>query len=263
LERSEFSLHYQPQIDIRDGRIVGFEAMLRWDTPTRGSVSPAKFIAILEETGLIIPVGEWVLHQACRWAAGLSVDGQQQPPQIAVNLSSRQFRHPGLFQSIADALAQSGLAPERLELEITESGLVDVEAHGQTMDQLKRLGVQLGIDDFGTGYSSLSYLKRFPVDRLKIDASFVRDVPGDPEDAAIVRTIIGLGHNLGLQVIAEGVETPEQLQFLADNDCDEIQGYLVARPLPGSAIVNWVNDWRPHRWRASALAPPTARAVDG
>lgn len=242
LARQEFSLHYQPQVAIDDGRIIGFEALLRWHCDARGSTPPDVFIPILEETGLINSVGEWVLNAACRWAASLG-STVEPSPSIAVNLSARQFRQPDLAGSVAKALRASGLPPGRLELEITESSLLDVESHLETMDSLKKLGVRLSIDDFGTGYSSLSYLKRFPVDRLKIDASFVRDVAGDPDDAAIVTTIIGLAHNLDLRVIAEGVESPAQLEFLQAQGCDEIQGYLIARPMPERDLPDWKKAW--------------------
>ena len=254
LVRNEFSLHYQPQIAIDNGRVIGFEALLRWHCEARGNTPPNLFIPILEETGLIIPVGEWVLNAACRWAATLDDDGVDPAPSIAVNISARQFRQPDLAGVVARALHASGLAPSRLELEITESSLLDVESHLQTMDSLKRLGVRLSIDDFGTGYSSLSYLKRFPVDRLKIDASFVRDVADDPDDAAIVTTIIGLAHNLDLRVIAEGVENPAQLEFLQAQGCDEIQGYLVARPMPEPDVSEWQRAWRSTGLAARASA---------
>lgn len=246
LARGEFSLYYQPQIDTSNSHVIGFEALLRWDSPVRGGIPPSVFIPLLEDTGLIIPVGDWVLYEACRWAAVLETTGATAAPTIAVNLSARQFYQPTLHKLVAAALTASGLQPKRLELEITESILVDVEAHLETMDRLKRIGVSLSIDDFGTGYSSLSYLKRFPVDRLKIDASFVRDVAVDPDDASIVTTIIGLSHNLGMNVIAEGVETAEQLRFLQEQGCDEIQGYFVARPMPAQDVTAWLRNWTMH-----------------
>ena len=242
LARGEFALHYQPQIDVRDGRVIGFEALLRWHSEARGMIPPNVFIPILEDTGLIIQVGNWVLHDACRWAAGLDCRDQA-PPGVSVNISARQFRQPDLVEIVAAALEESGLAAGRLELEITESCLLDAEEQLQTMRRLKALGVQLSIDDFGTGYSSLSYLKRFPVDRLKIDGSFVRDVADDPDDAAIVTTIIGLAKNLGMDVIAEGVETHGQVAFLMQQGCSEIQGYLIARPMAAGNVVDWWTDW--------------------
>ncbi|WP_119353256.1 EAL domain-containing protein [Azohydromonas sediminis] len=239
LARGEFAVHYQPKVAIDGGEVIGFEALLRWRNARLGPVSPAVFIPILEETGLIVEVGEWVLAEACRWAARLPATGAS-APGVSVNLSARQFRHPHLDDVVQRALAATGLDPARLELEITESILVDRQADLQTMQRLKSLGVGLSIDDFGTGYSSLSYLKRFPVDRLKVDASFVRDVADDPDDAAIVAAIVGLAHHLQLRVIAEGVETAEQLGFLRRHGCDEVQGYLFARPMPGDEARAWL-----------------------
>jgi diguanylate cyclase (GGDEF)-like protein/PAS domain S-box-containing protein len=247
LARNEFSLHYQPKVDLADGAVVGFEALLRWRNGLLGNVSPATFIPILEEIGLIVEVGEWVLREACRWAAAVE-PGAGPAPGISVNLSARQFRHTPLDRVVQSALEASGLPACKLELEITESILMDLDANLATMDRLKKLGVALSIDDFGTGYSSLSYLKRFPVDRLKIDASFVRDVALDSDDAAIVVAIIGLAHNLQLRVVAEGVETQEQLDFLRQHGCDEVQGYLFARPMPGLQALQWLGQrllWTP------------------
>jgi diguanylate cyclase (GGDEF)-like protein/PAS domain S-box-containing protein len=249
LARGDFALHYQPKVAIADGSVIGFEALLRWRNPRLGQVSPAVFIPILEETGLIVEVGEWVLGEACRWASGLPDRGVR-APSISVNLSARQFRHPRLDEVVQRALDDAGLSAGRLELEITESSLVDLQANLQTMQRMKALGVNLSIDDFGTGYSSLSYLKRFPVDRLKVDASFVRDVADDPDDAAIVAAIVGLAHHLQLRVIAEGVETAEQLDFLRRQGCDEVQGYLFARPMPADEARAWL------------AAHPSGRALD-
>jgi len=243
LERNEFTLHYQPQVDAHDGQVVGYEALLRWRSPVQGNVSPAVFIPILEETGLIVPVGEWVLREACQWASRLPQGGEA-ATLISVNLSARQFAHQDLHRAVEDALAASRLQARRLELEITESSLIDPQMNIESMDRLKQLGARLTIDDFGTGYSSLSYLKRFPIDRLKIDASFVRDVASDPDDAAIATAIIGLAHALGLQVVAEGVETEAQLAFLRGQGCDEIQGYLVAKPMAGDATMDWLDSWK-------------------
>jgi diguanylate cyclase (GGDEF)-like protein/PAS domain S-box-containing protein len=242
LERNEYALHYQPQVDARDGRVVGFEALLRWRSPEQGQVSPGVFIPILEETGLIVEVGEWVLHEACQWASRLS-RADDDATLISVNLSARQFAHQDLHRAVENALGASRLQSRRLELEITESSLIDPQMNIESMNRLKQLGARLTIDDFGTGYSSLSYLKRFPIDRLKIDASFVRDVASDPDDAAIATAIIGLAHALGLRVVAEGVETTAQLEFLRGQGCDEIQGYLVARPMAGDAALKWLHDW--------------------
>jgi len=239
LANGEFLLHYQPKVAVADGSVIGFEALLRWRNPRLGEVSPATFVPLLEETGMIVEVGEWVLAQACRWAARLPADGAP-APGISVNVSARQFRHPRLDEVVRRTLADAGLPAGRLELEITESSLVDLHANLQTMQRLKALGIELSIDDFGTGYSSLSYLKRFPVDRLKIDASFVRDVAIDPDDAAIASAIIGLAHHLQLRVIAEGVESAEQFEFLRREGCDEVQGYLFARPMPAAEASDWL-----------------------
>lgn len=258
LKRGEFSLHYQPKTTIDDGAVIGFEALLRWQNARLGAVSPAVFVPILEEIGLIVEVGEWVLREACRWAACLHL-ATGPLPGIAVNLSARQFRHPHLDRVVQSALSDSGLPASRLDLEITESSLLDLEANLQTMDRLKKLGVGLSIDDFGTGYSSLSYLKRFPVDRLKIDASFVRDVAHDPDDAVIVIAIIGLAHHLQLRVIAEGVETEEQMAFLRRNGCDEAQGYLLARPMPAEVALAWLTARQPQ----APAAPARLLAASG
>ncbi|HJX85289.1 MAG TPA: EAL domain-containing protein, partial [Candidatus Angelobacter sp.] len=240
LERQEFTVFYQPKVKITNGQIVGMEALVRWRHPELGMVSPAEFIPLAEETGLIVPLGEWVLQTACRqnkaWqAAGL--------PKlcVAVNLSPRQFQQPDLLAMVERALKESQLDPNSLELEITESSVMrSTESAIVTMKALKTMGVHLAIDDFGSGYSSLAYLKRFPIDCLKIDQSFVRDVTGDPNDAAIVMAVITLAHSLNLSVVAEGVETEEQLRFLRLLRCDEMQGYLFSRPLDAEAFQSLV-----------------------
>ncbi|WP_159887491.1 putative bifunctional diguanylate cyclase/phosphodiesterase [Paenibacillus puerhi] len=231
LLREELLLHYQPQMDIESGRIVGFEALVRWAHPERGLVSPGHFIPFAEESGLIVPIGEWVLREACRQNKEWQ-DAGYAPPPVSVNLSTRQFLQHNLAGRVAEVLKVTGLDPNQLELEITESCTMDVEYAIEQMHELKRLGVKISIDDFGTGYSSLSYLKKFPIDKLKIDQSFVRDIMTDPNDAAIVASIIAMTGHLSLKVIAEGVETEEQLQFLHRNQCDEIQGYYFSPPLP-------------------------------
>ncbi len=236
LKRDDFVLHYQPQIDIASGVMVGVEALLRMRHPELGLVPPGTFIPIAEETGLIVPIGIWVINEACRQGR-LWRDAGLTELRIAVNLSAKQFLQPGLLDIVEKALADSGLPPQQLELELTESILMrDSEVIIDTLRRFKKMGVQLSIDDFGTGFSSLSYLKRFDLDRLKIDQSFVRDITSDPDDLAIARAVIALGHSLGLKVIAEGVESGEQLELLRTNGCDEIQGYYFSRPQPASEI---------------------------
>lgn len=232
LEREEFRVYYQPRIDAASGHIIGAEALIRWDCPGKGIIPPDSFISIAEETGLIIPIGQWILEEACRQNSAWQRAGLP-PINVSVNLSPIQFRHTGLVQAVASALTQAGLDPAFLELELTESFVMhDAERINVAMKSLKTLGVDIAVDDFGTGYSSLSYLKRFPVDRLKVDKSFVRDIDSDPDDAAIVRAIITLGHALGLKVVAEGVETLAHLEFLRQHGCDELQGYYFSRPIP-------------------------------
>ncbi|WUR15196.1 EAL domain-containing protein [[Empedobacter] haloabium] len=234
LVRQEFVLHYQPQLDLASGAIVGVEALLRWQHPELGMVSPQRFIGLAEETGLIVPIGAWVMRTACAQAQAWRAAGLP-PLRMAVNLSARQFAQPDLVQSIAAVLAETGLPPAGLELELTESLFVDDVARAVALlHELKNLGVALSIDDFGTGYSSLSYLRTFPIDVLKIDRTFVGQIDGDSDQAAIVVSIIALAHNLQLKVIAEGVETAEQLDFLRAHECDQVQGYYFSRPVPAA-----------------------------
>lgn len=234
LEGSELTLHYQPQVALRSGAIVGAEALLRWSNPEFGTVPPAKFIPVAEATGLIVPIGDWALREACRQTRSWRDAGLPEVV-VAVNLSTMQFRRGDIAERVAAALDASGLEAARLELEITESAVMhDADAAVGMLRRLKGLGVQLAIDDFGTGYSSLSYLKRFPVRRLKIDQGFVRGLPADSDDAAIVEAVISLGRSLGLEVIAEGVENRAQLEFLTRCGCDQIQGYLFSPPLPAA-----------------------------
>jgi diguanylate cyclase (GGDEF)-like protein/PAS domain S-box-containing protein len=246
LERNEFCLHYQPQVDLRSGRIVGAEALIRWNHSLLGMVSPAQFIPIAEENGLIIPIGEWVLREACRQNSEWRKLGL---PEIvmAVNLSAVQFRQKDLGAMIVDILRQSGLAPSALELEITESSVMrNSDAAIELLQQLKEMGLKLSMDDFGTGYSSLGYLKRLPIGKLKIDQSFVRDLMTDPDDAVIAQTIITMAHSLKLKVVAEGVETAEQLAFLQQQQCDEMQGYYFSRPLVAEQFASLLasqSDW--------------------
>lgn len=229
LAMKEFSLVYQPQFEIEGKLLVGFEALIRWSTPDRGSVSPAVFIPLAEEIGLIDALGEWVLRTACKDAAGWTA-----PLSISVNLSPLQFKNPKLVESILSALAASGLAPSRLDLEITEGALIDnTDVVVAMLRQLKELGVKVSIDDFGTGYSSLSYLQKFPFDKIKIDQSFIRSMENSHDSAAIVRAVTALGRSLGMTTIAEGVETEAQLQQIAEEGCRQVQGYLTGRPLSG------------------------------
>jgi diguanylate cyclase len=234
IARGEFELHYQPKVDVETGRVVGMEALLRWRHATRGLVAPAEFIPIAEDCGAIVEIGEWVLGEACRQNVRWQRAGAPQL-RVAVNISGVQFRQPDLLDTIAQALAASGLHPECLEIEITESVIMqDPSQMIVVLERLSKMGVHVSIDDFGTGYSSLSYLKRFPLDKLKIDRSFIRDISSDTEDAAITRAIIGLAHNLRLKVVAEGVETREQLEFLRTLGCDEYQGYYKSKPVPAA-----------------------------
>ncbi len=240
LERNEFVLHYQPKADLGTGRVVGVEALLRWQPAGQALVAPDQFISILEETGLIVPVGAWVLHEACRQVMQWQAEGMR-PLRLAVNLSARQFRHQDLVGQIAAVLARTGLDPVHLEVELTESLLIDdSEPVVRIMAGLAALGVSIAIDDFGTGHSSLRYLKRFNVNTLKIDRSFVQDTPDDAEDSAIATAVIALGHGLGLHVVAEGVETPRQVDFLRSRGCDEFQGFLLSRPLAAQAFADWL-----------------------
>ena len=232
LERNEFLLHYQPKVEIGSGRIIGTEALVRWRQTAEALTPPAQFIPLAEETGLIVPIGEWVLKTACLQNKTWEDRGLPRL-SIAVNLSARQFVHENLLQDVARVLNETGLDPVLLELEITESMVMRDPEHAVTLLRgLKAMGIHLSIDDFGTGYSSLNYLKRFPLDNVKIDRSFIQDLPGDGDDAAITQTIIAMAHSLRLGVIAEGVETEEQLHFLRANGCDEMQGYHFSRPLP-------------------------------
>ena len=229
--RDELHVHYQPMVSCASGEVEGFEALLRWHHPERGMVPPATFIPLAEESGLIVEIGEWVLETACRTAAGW-----KEPKSVAVNVSPLQFRRPDLPAIVAAVLIRTGLPANRLELEVTEgiflkagSGLAAI------LSALRAAGVRLALDDFGTGYSSLSYLCSFKFDKLKIDRSFVKRLGEDQDATMIVRTIIGLAHNLGLSVVAEGVETPRQLGIIRDLNCDQAQGYLLGRPLPMDA----------------------------
>ena len=235
LERNEFSLLYQPQFDLASGRIHSVEALIRWNHPVEGVIPPLDFIPLAEENGLIVPIGEWVLRRACSDAARWQRAGHGL--SVAVNLSPRQFRVPNLLKTVLDILAQTGLAPEFLELEITEGAVMeDSGATLVTLNALRDAGVQIAVDDFGTGYSSMSYLKRMPLNNLKIDQSFVRGLPHDRDNHAIVMAVIALARNFGFRVTAEGVETREQAEVLKKMACDTLQGYYFSRPVPADEI---------------------------
>jgi predicted signal transduction protein with EAL and GGDEF domain len=245
LGRREFMLHYQPKVDIASGRISGFEALLRWNHPQRGVVPPNEFVPILEDTGLIIEVGEWVIRQACEQINQWRIEGLNNC-RIAVNLSARQFSDNDLDLSIGAILNETQIDPNLLEFELTESMLMsDSEEAVRVLDSMKKCGIRLSVDDFGTGYSSLAYLKRFPLDSLKIDRAFIRDMTTDSGDATIAKAIISLAQNLKLKVVAEGVETWAQLEFLRDHACDEMQGFLFARPMSAADCAHALaEDWR-------------------
>jgi diguanylate cyclase (GGDEF)-like protein len=241
-KREEFVLHYQPQLDVRDGTVVGVEALLRWNDSERAPRSPAEFIPVLEETGLIVPVGEWVLRKACTQARAWQFAGLSHL-RISVNLSPKQFREKELSRKVESILKETGLDASSLELELTESVLMDDQRYSaEVLDQLKELGALIALDDFGTGYSSLGFLKTFPVDTLKIDRSFIRGIEEDDEDRAICSAIVNLGRALNLQVMAEGVETETQMGILREQGCHLIQGYLFARPMPADEVWTWLTN---------------------
>jgi diguanylate cyclase (GGDEF)-like protein len=234
LECAQFEIHYQPLLDLKSTRISGFEALLRWNHPERGLISPLEFVSLAEDTGLIVPLSRWVLLQACRQATAWPGD-----VKVAINLSPVQFRGGSLVQDVVDALATSQLEPGRLELEITESALLDNNKETlQALHQLRSMGVRIAMDDFGTGYSSLSYLRKFPFDKIKIDRTFIRDLLATKDNAAIVRAIIGLANSVGMHTTAEGVETEEQFSYLKAEGCAEVQGYFISRPLPAKDLAS-------------------------
>ena len=250
LTQDEFVLYYQPLVDVATGTVFGLEALIRWNHPQLGLLRPDRFIPAAEESGLIIPIGRWVLREACRQANEWHRRGHK--VVVAVNLSGRQFQDPDLIRQIRDALDAANLRPEYLELEITEGyAMQDVEKAIQTLRQLKALGVRIAIDDFGTGYSCLSYLKQFPIDTLKLDGSFVRDLAA-PEDAQIALGVIALAHSLKLKVIAEGVETIGQMAFLREHACDRLQGYLFSRPMPAANFERFINQKDAFRFDATS-----------
>jgi diguanylate cyclase (GGDEF)-like protein/PAS domain S-box-containing protein len=259
LERSEFVVHYQPQVTIPDFHLVGMEALVRWKHPSLGLLYPSEFVTLAEESGLIIPLGDWVMRAAClqnkAWQdAGLA------PMRLSVNFSARQFQQPAFISTVAEILKETNLDPRWLELELTESSIMkEPEQAIEKLHELKLMGIRVAIDDFGTGYSSLNYLKRFPIDTLKIDKTFVSDVCKDPHDTAIVRAIITLGHALDLTVIAEGVETQEQLQYLTSLGCDVVQGFLFSKSLPAPVFEELLVEQR--RAAASSTSQDTAPLV--
>jgi diguanylate cyclase (GGDEF)-like protein/PAS domain S-box-containing protein len=240
METGEFVVHYQPQIDLETMQLVGMEALLRWNHPERGLTAPADFIGLAEERGLILVIGDWVLREACREAKRFHDRGLKQL-RVSVNISARQFRDEALLWTVESALSEAGLDPRALELEITESvAMEDVHQTMTTLTELRKSGVSIAIDDFGTGHSALSYLKRFPIDALKIDKSFVADLPDGFEDSAIVASVIQLANGLGIRVVAEGVETAEQIEFLRQHGCREVQGYYFSYPVPPSEIAKLI-----------------------
>ena len=245
LELGEFSLHYQAKVNFKSGAITGVEALLRWYNPDLGSVSPVRFIPLAEETALIVPIGKWVLKTACAQSVAWQKQGLP-PVNMSVNLSMRQLNDEGLIREIENVLAETGLDPSLLELEVTESAIMhNAERAVRVLTSIKELGVRLAIDDFGTGYSSLAHLKRFPIDTLKVDRSFIREVPNDAEDKAIAEAIIAMGKTLSLTVVAEGVETPEQQAFLSDRLCDEMQGYYFSTPVAAQDFAELLRSQSP------------------
>ncbi len=239
LANREFEMHYQPFTEIATGKILGVESLVRWNHPRLGPILPTEFIPLAEETGMIIPIGKWILNQVCTEAKQFQHQDKQLP--VTVNLSARQFAEAALVKVISDILNTTGLKPEHLEIEVTESVAMDnITRTNAKLKELKSLGIGVTIDDFGTGYSSLSYLKGFPVQKLKIDKSFIQHAISDDQDKAIIKAVVSMGHSLGLSVCAEGVETEEQLSLLWEMECDIAQGYLISRPLPAKALMNWL-----------------------
>lgn len=237
IQNHEFVLFFQPQLNLKDGTLKRVEALIRWEHPEHGLISPAKFIPLAEETGLIMPIGEWALNEACNIGKKWQNEGYD-PISIAVNISPKQFRHQDVAQIVSDALQASKLDPEFLEVEITETAVMDhADETIEKLNLISKMGVRISVDDFGTGYTSISYLKKFPVSILKIDQHFIKGIPENQNDIAIITAVIALGHNLGFEVVAEGVETQEQMQFLIEHGCDLIQGYYLSRPLPASKII--------------------------
>lgn len=242
LVRNQFELHYQPQVLLATGKIAGNEALIRWRHPERGLLSPIHFIEIAEETGLIVSIGEWVLREACRQQVAWIANGLE-PMSISVNISAMQFYQTGFSEMVRSIIADSGMQPAYLELELTESLFMhDVEAVLKTLHELRELGVKLAIDDFGTGYSNLSYLRRFPINRLKVDQSFIRNVEREPVNAEIVRAIAALGKSMSLELVAEGVETDSELSMAQTSGCEFVQGYRFSKPLPADQLESWLRE---------------------
>ncbi|HEX7894801.1 MAG TPA: EAL domain-containing protein, partial [Terriglobales bacterium] len=262
MEKHELFLVYQPQVEISTGQITGFEALLRWNHPELGLVSPERFIRVAENSGLIIPIGEWVLKTACSTAKSWRDRGLRTVP-VAVNVSAIQFRQEGFLETVKRVLRETGLQPEYLELELTESVLMsNVEVARSVLQALREIGLRLAIDDFGTGYSSLAYLKHFPVGKLKIDRSFVRRIPANADDAAIAAAIISMAKSLNLKVIAEGVENEAQLLFLGSHNCDEAQGFLISQPMAADGVAEKLR-CSPFFALAAAATPENYKAVAG
>lgn len=237
IQNKEFILYFQPQLSLKDGKIRRMEALIRWEDPELGLISPGAFIPLAEETGLIMPIGEWALHEACRINKKWQDEGYD-PISVAVNISPKQFRHQDVAQIVKDALAQNNLGPEYLEVEITETAVMDnVDDAIAKLKSIREMGVHISVDDFGTGYTSINYLRQYPISVLKIDQTFIKGLPHNQNDVAITSAVIALGHNLGLEVVAEGVETAEQMQYLSEHSCDLIQGYFLSRPLPEGKII--------------------------
>jgi len=246
LERQEFELHYQPKINLATGQITGAEALIRWTHPVRGPVSPAQFIPVAEDCGLILPIGNWVLREACKQARAW-LDAGLPLGTMAVNISAIEFRDENFLEGVFTVLKGTGLDPGFLELELTESVLMKhAESTESILKTLRARGVQLAVDDFGTGYSSLSYLRKFPIDALKIDQSFVRQITTGPDETTIVTAVISMGRSLNLRVVAEGVETQEELAFLQAHQCDEAQGYYFSRPVVPQQFAKLLETQTPH-----------------
>jgi predicted signal transduction protein with EAL and GGDEF domain len=257
LSRNEFSLHYQPKVDLATGQITGVEALLRWTHAEHGMLPPGQFIPLAEETGLIVPIGRWALREACAQNMAWQYRGLR-PVSMAVNLSPRQFSDENLLRDIDEALAASGMSPVLLQIEVTESMMMRNVARAiKVLDEIQSRGIRIAIDDFGTGYSSMSLMKQFPIDTIKIDRSFVRDLPDDTEDRAIAQAIINMGRALGMTIVAEGVETVEQETFLRAHGCDEMQGFLFSRPQPSDQMANLL------RPAPQMVAPPLQPVAGG